>query len=1667
MKMYPIERGREGERHSWPVNAGWSHVERGVYNENIPWGGGFHDMNHTARKHPWTGHPELRYLIDQHEGTELELEGSNHFSYGEFTRRRERGRERWEKEREDCDRGIYRSRQDIERGEFRQEWGDGHRSRSREFTPENRTKYKEDFDSRKRNHHYRVRSHSRNDRDKTAQYDQTKSRINQSESHFNKRNRNQSYAGFRRKNKSKESSSQDSLSRNISGYDSKRSQPTSALDKNKLNNNETDSEVSSQSSPVRSRNDERKNVSKLDNKSSDLSKTLFLNTEKVEREVDSIKTHGKSSSYDEKSDDEIVSVSSQEMRKDGTSPYSTGENNEITVITQVIGSTEVSVQNKHFSSVSLTDNVAVSVTCMINENTDKLVTQINKTSEAKTVASLESCCPSQKSSNDKGKDNSAAEDLALISSINDKLEAYRESIAATENGSSPQNRPCDKVIKPPSNIKDNTEKANMLKEGRDIASDKLSVADYHGPVERRKSKDLLNAYKESVPATENETSSRDRPCGMFISITSNMKDNNSEKTNLLKEGRKVVSDNLLKTVSHEPIERRRSKDLLDTKTAECDILGQILENENYSEILQSVSSSKTLKTVNKQSTSECHEKPVKNLVNTKENIMIKHSVESESNAIMSEKQRSSYKESDNKQKGELPSSSVKHHYKSDHFKQTSVIKNNETKYHKTVEHVNNGKTKSEHADKLARDKAFKQQKTEVEGILRETAVKPSISEAKNGRHKKPEEKESSAKMPKQFSTSENEIKTKQTDELSIHKSYKHQKSRKEGVTQEKDGVKRHLHAVDNIIGKKERDIRKSVNECGKKRESHDRETSSSKKTLVTSTPAKSKFDSTTNATAKVESRRNSKHFNADKNTDKIDDEMPSFKKVCLNKSQTVSERVNVFENHDNVYVKKNKETKLTEQKCFTEVSKELYQNNTGRTNIFESLIGTKSTLVSKNTAQPSSDKENVDITSHGMNAESAENKNAKQDYQVEGSLITDFDEEDMELIDINPSSTPLITTNIDLYEPPISDISEDEPESDYRKGNCQSVKYCDDRLFIEKANYCVKENKRKSSMTESDLELQDKAKRLKAEYQFSPNKTSEMVKEASVKKQLSESPRQKHYGERLENAMKGFDEPIAQGNIQESNQKRINQSKKKKNKKETDLKVDKHKAKKFLEKAAQRMKTCLKIDKKTTETPDKQVCSDEKNDVDNTYMSQDIDTNGAVFNHLNSPLHQKDNPGLLIPLGPVLKNGFCITYKLALKDEREVTTTGHLDPGKLLNREKCIKCEICMMYFSPLEFTRHHDSFEIMSSIDHEKCFEDRFKPQEEEILFCNKDSEKMWDDFKERLRDEQRLEDLAKVKEDKAKKEKAACGLSEESNARNAGTSDLSVFKESVTCNSSGLNEDIHTVEVKHESLVARAPSGPQTFLASYNNVTLKDSQIKYNEHNSSVENNCPKMNHDISVNMPKQPETAVLNTPEAPIGSDTSAKTPFENLSVPSEHLTISETILSHSQSDSVENYKGILKQTAFGLLTVNDLPCTSRTVLEDKTFFSNSFGDLQKEGKANEKPSAKQELELTADRPSPVLDASLLSEDELLQELRKKFNISADDTDYSNMLLGHRLQIRSSRRWLQRRTQQITSMKDKEKMVEEMTKLRKQKEVIEINTRCSKELEQVRNLKAANSI
>ena len=423
-----------------------------------------------------------------------------------------------------------------------------------------------------------------------------------------------------------------------------------------------------------------------------------------------------------------------------------------------------------------------------------------------------------------------------------------------------------------------------------------------------------------------------------------------------------------------------------------------------------------------------------------------------------------------------------------------------------------------------------------------------------------------------------------------------------------------------------------------------------------------------------------------------------------------------------------------------------------------------------------------------------------------------------------------------IYEPSTSDISDDETELETRQRSCNySLKYCDDRVFIDSTNKncdektkfsestdnietlkaCLqstvstsaskdesnmniervaekylpsdnsKENsqlfKRKNSSvgdTESDDSAQPKKMKMDDEA-CTPDKRTDASKDQSFKKQLkflSESPlkvtpRKRHYAERLAHASKGFDEPLSPDNqavVKEDNKtSNVYGKLKRKLSKEQCRKSNEHsktgsesdvavsespsKKKKTEHKRhsespsdirRNEMKKALEKAKKTIKVP---VNNDRKSALVTEYPSlaqepekPDSPESDPVDKTLEKPPIQLSECSVESTV-PVLRNGFNVSHTLTLKDLRRVTTIGHLDPQKLYSNERCLLCQVCTNYFSPLEFTSHHDSPNLVSKIDAEKSMNNKYQPEHPNIIHWNEEAGKIWEEFEKLFEREKR----------------------------------------------------------------------------------------------------------------------------------------------------------------------------------------------------------------------------------------------------------------------------------------------------------------------------------------
>lgn len=78
----------------------------------------------------------------------------------------------------------------------------------------------------------------------------------------------------------------------------------------------------------------------------------------------------------------------------------------------------------------------------------------------------------------------------------------------------------------------------------------------------------------------------------------------------------------------------------------------------------------------------------------------------------------------------------------------------------------------------------------------------------------------------------------------------------------------------------------------------------------------------------------------------------------------------------------------------------------------------------------------------------------------------------------------------------------------------------------------------------------------------------------------------------------------------------------------------------------------------------------------------------------------------------VNENGFEVFHEKVLNCGRKVSTKAHLIHKRLqvssksdpMTLGKCLLCRVCSMYFSPLEFTVHHDEDDVVRQLDHPRC---------------------------------------------------------------------------------------------------------------------------------------------------------------------------------------------------------------------------------------------------------------------------------------------------------------------------------------------------------------------------
>ena len=362
---------------------------------------------------------------------------------------------------------------------------------------------------------------------------------------------------------------------------------------------------------------------------------------------------------------------------------------------------------------------------------------------------------------------------------------------------------------------------------------------------------------------------------------------------------------------------------------------------------------------------------------------------------------------------------------------------------------------------------------------------------------------------------------------------------------------------------------------------------------------------------------------------------------------------------------------------------------------------------------------------------------------------------------------------------------------DVKENTSKMANYFDETEESDTNGETNLKSKRKNSLNGSDLEeMEVQRKKLKINDEtpellhnsemsndtesHTPAKSA-ALKDDSVRKHLKympesplKTPKKTNYGKRLANASKGFDEPACPEitSVDSCMKKKCNDAGKLKRKhcKETiksgpafegvktetppkKKKTEKpnynvtptnrrNKMKKDLETAKMTIKVPTHGDKKDKRCTEQLKKSNSNFDVESS--SCDTNENEQDEELDKPPVHLRS--GSLESTAPVLINGFDIIHTLTLKDSKRVTTSGHLDPQKLNAGERCIKCEICSNYFSPLEFTSHHDSGDIIPKIDFESSMRNSFDAKLPNILHWNENASKIWEKFKELFEKEKRL---------------------------------------------------------------------------------------------------------------------------------------------------------------------------------------------------------------------------------------------------------------------------------------------------------------------------------------
>ena len=471
-------------------------------------------------------------------------------------------------------------------------------------------------------------------------------------------------------------------------------------------------------------------------------------------------------------------------------------------------------------------------------------------------------------------------------------------------------------------------------------------------------------------------------------------------------------------------------------------------------------------------------------------------------------------------------------------------------------------------------------------------------------------------------------------------------------------------------------------------------------------------------------------------------EMPCLKKVCLfEKSQTVAERIKVFDKNkkrhslvkkspDNYHnkeemeliplgpvkskpgptpniferldgdlhlgeeVKSSLEEKVDDNHrkvCVFNLSEIKDRRNSGIV-IEESSVNIEQSpklLTMENTEESQASTSSLDTVECQAIIEKCLDNDTVRDMNVsklkDELLSLGVDEDDFEPIDIQPCPTPM-QLNME--------------ELDNHKRKCDS---------------------------ESEMQV----KKQKIDFHQTPHKLDLIKEGRTLKFNKTGSPRKTNFGERLEKALKGFDEPASPETGIENIEKSESTKKKR---------IDSP-AKNFLEKAKKKIKIPKPNKRQTKMSERKYNASQNETNPQNKTDSDNLAESTLqpeTVNVKDEKESQTESQGISEPASPVLKDGYVITYKLTLKDSRLVTTVGHLNPQKLAEGT-CIKCDVCTQYFSPSEFAEHHDSAETVVRIDRNKCSDNNFQPQDPTFILWVEKARKIWKDFLELFKKEQR----------------------------------------------------------------------------------------------------------------------------------------------------------------------------------------------------------------------------------------------------------------------------------------------------------------------------------------